>query len=533
MARPDSLDTHPATLEFAKRLKTPIWIFDIELERMLWANPAALELWQANDLDELLERDFGEDMSEGVRERLHGYLDAFSLGDTREETWTFHPRGRATRIFCHCRGFPLTDGRLAMLVEGHRAPPTDSQAIQAVEALRHTALGVAVYNAGWQAVARNPAASRSLPDHGAFADAFRDRAVFEALARQIEESGAATAEGEIDTRTGPRWFRLEARRMPDAETGEPMTVVSALDVTRRRASEQQLRTERERLRRLMENLPGGVLAEDEASRVVLVNDNFRRLFEHQQAPGDASFCSRGELRPHPHHFTDPDAFIRRTMQVLHAREPVTAEPWSLADGRIMERDYIPVFDGDTYRGHLWQFWDITERQANHDALHALATTDPLTGLANRRQILRHLEAEARRLDRHETALSVLLIDLDHFKPINDRHGHAAGDAALTHFAGLLQANLREIDAAGRIGGDEFLVLLPETDLPGARRTAERLRNAVLDDALAIDGGSIPLSISIGITRVRGAGEDDRHILGRADDALYAAKVGGRDAIRTA
>jgi len=156
--------------------------------------------------------------------------------------------------------------------------------------------------------------------------------------------------------------------------------------------------------------------------------------------------------------------------------------------------------------------------------------DGLTGLLNRRTMEETLQAQVQRSRRTGEPFSVLMLDLDHFKAINDRHGHAAGDRALKHTAAALKAELREVDALGRFGGEEFLVLMPGATVEAARPVAERLRTALITDAPRIDGAALSLSASIGVAQWREPGEEPSRLLMRADAALYRAKMRGRDCV---
>ena len=155
--------------------------------------------------------------------------------------------------------------------------------------------------------------------------------------------------------------------------------------------------------------------------------------------------------------------------------------------------------------------------------------DGLTGLLNRRAIEEMLLAQVQRSRRTGEPFTVLMLDLDHFKAINDRHGHAVGDRALKHTAAALKAELREIDSVSRFGGEEFLVLIPGATVDTALPVAERLRSAVLTDAPQLEGATPLLSTSIGIAQWREP-EEPSHVLKRADAALYRAKLGGRNCV---
>jgi diguanylate cyclase (GGDEF)-like protein len=156
--------------------------------------------------------------------------------------------------------------------------------------------------------------------------------------------------------------------------------------------------------------------------------------------------------------------------------------------------------------------------------------DGLTGLLNRRAMEEMLLAQVQRSRRTGEPFAVLMLDLDHFKSINDRHGHAAGDRALKHTAAVLKAELREVDSVGRFGGEEFLLLMPGATVETARPVAERLRTALVTDALRVEDATLLVSASIGIAQWRAPAEEPSRLLMRADAALYHAKLRGRDCV---
>jgi diguanylate cyclase (GGDEF)-like protein len=156
--------------------------------------------------------------------------------------------------------------------------------------------------------------------------------------------------------------------------------------------------------------------------------------------------------------------------------------------------------------------------------------DGLTGLLNRRAMEETLIAQMQRSRRTGEPFSVLMLDLDHFKAINDQHGHAEGDRVLKHAAATLKAGVREVDAVGRFGGEEFLVLMPGATVETARPVAERVRATLAGDAPEVDAQPLPLSASIGIAQWREPAEESSGLLMRADAALYLAKLRGRNCV---
>jgi two-component system cell cycle response regulator len=170
-----------------------------------------------------------------------------------------------------------------------------------------------------------------------------------------------------------------------------------------------------------------------------------------------------------------------------------------------------------------------ELRRRNDELDRLARHDALTGLHNRRHLEEHLHAMVVGALRRRQPIGVLLIDVDHFKLINDTYGHGVGDEVLCAVAARLEAGLRADDVAGRWGGEEFLVLLPQTDLEGSMAVAERMRASVADDPVAVsDGTSCEVTVSIGCTStVAPSGEE---LVRQADAALYEAKAAGRNRV---
>ena len=169
-----------------------------------------------------------------------------------------------------------------------------------------------------------------------------------------------------------------------------------------------------------------------------------------------------------------------------------------------------------------------------EALRQEATHDLLTGLLNRHAILGALQVEIERAAREQQPLAVLMADLDHFKQVNDHHGHLAGDAVLRESANRMRSSIRCYDALGRYGGEEFLVVLPGCDGEGARSQAERLRAAVGAEPYPVGSNSLQVSCSVGLTwlaaGVRGSTDS---LIREADLALYSAKEGGRNRVACA
>jgi len=173
---------------------------------------------------------------------------------------------------------------------------------------------------------------------------------------------------------------------------------------------------------------------------------------------------------------------------------------------------------------------LGELSARNEELLQLTTTDPMTGTGNRHHFLTVFAREFARARRHGSALSLMILDLDFFKQINDGYGHATGDEALRAFARATAGCLREIDAIGRLGGEEFAILLPGTAAEAAQAVAERVRKAVARIAIDSEGSTVRFTASIGLTEVADEDESVDDVLGRADAALYTAKAAGRNRV---
>ncbi|MBN7769866.1 sensor domain-containing diguanylate cyclase [Marinobacter daepoensis] len=175
--------------------------------------------------------------------------------------------------------------------------------------------------------------------------------------------------------------------------------------------------------------------------------------------------------------------------------------------------------------------DISDRKKLECELEAMATRDSLTGVLNRRECSRVLDEELARASRYQRPLALLWIDFDHFKEINDTWGHAAGDLALCSISRLLEESVRSVDALGRFGGEEFVIILPEMDVREAGETAERLRQRVSDHAVVLESGqTIHLTISTGVAVFPDHGETLDALCAAADKAMYWAKKRGRNCV---
>lgn len=178
---------------------------------------------------------------------------------------------------------------------------------------------------------------------------------------------------------------------------------------------------------------------------------------------------------------------------------------------------------DALRGEMDRLAaELTEMRAHVSLLESLAQEDPLTGLLNRRGFFRDLARAVAYRNRYGTSVSVLLADLDAFKPINDSYGHEIGDKALVHVAALLRTNVRASDSVGRLGGDEFGIILWHADEPAAKHKAMSLEGMIAASPLAVEGLDLSLGASVGVAALE-EGDRAEDALARADRAMYARK----------
>jgi diguanylate cyclase (GGDEF)-like protein len=190
-----------------------------------------------------------------------------------------------------------------------------------------------------------------------------------------------------------------------------------------------------------------------------------------------------------------------------------------------------VLDSDgKFVSSFGMFTDINERKQLEAKLQQQASTDELTGLSNRRHFLDLASLELKRASRFKHPISLALFDIDHFKLINDRHGHAAGDHALRFLAKICQENIRELDIFARFGGDEFALLLPETNALLAYKVLERIRLNVNAQPILLDNIPVYFCISMGLACLEEKNVPLDILLARADQALYQAKEGGRNRV---
>ena len=308
---------------------------------------------------------------------------------------------------------------------------------------------------------------------------------------------------------------------------QDLLVVISRDISARKRDEDLLRQQRQFSEDIVDSLPGIFYLVD-------TNGNFGRVNHRFLEVTGYSLTEVEKMNALDFFVGNDKDLIAQRMQEVFVRGNASAD----ADFCIKSGEKIPYFftgrrtciEGKTYLAGLGT--DMTERRLLEEEIVHQARTDSLTGLANRRHFMALAEAEMARALRYGKALSILMLDLDHFKAVNDLHGHRAGDDLLRQVADTFRQILREVDVVGRLGGEEFAVLLPESDLKQAFDVAERLRHAIGQSPLVVEG-SEPLSVtaSIGVATLAGTGLTVDNLLTVADQGLYAAKGNGRNCVR--
>lgn len=324
-----------------------------------------------------------------------------------------------------------------------------------------------------------------------------------------------------------RWIEDRCRASRSAD-GVQMLNGVLLDITAQHRAEEALKESERSLRRAQRIGAVGSWEYHFADQSLTWSEETYRIFSvtPEQTPDYALFISR----VHP----DDRELVDSTWHNAIQGGRYDLEHRVVAGGEVRWVREMADFEHDE-TGVLratGMVQDITSQKLREQELHRLATSDALTGLANRRYFMERLEQERARAVRFNTRCGLMMIDLDHFKQVNDQFGHATGDRVLKAFADTAAAQMRQIDIIGRIGGEEFAVLLPGTDMEGAKILAERLRLAIAAISFA-DIHSLHVTTSIGVTVITKTDHEVDAPLGRADKAVYTAKHNGRDRIEIA
>jgi diguanylate cyclase (GGDEF)-like protein len=234
---------------------------------------------------------------------------------------------------------------------------------------------------------------------------------------------------------------------------------------------------------------------------------------------------------------DSDSVSRRHARVEHRDGRIYLTDLDSTNGTYVNDDNEPVRDTQLRRGDQVKIGDTIFKYLSgsdvetqyHETIFNMTITDGLTDVGNKKRLDQLVQKEIPRALRHARELALLMVDIDHFKDVNDTYGHLAGDSVLRDLAGILAKRLRPDDELGRYGGEEFAAILPETSLGGALKIAEDLRGLVEQHRFIVEGEQIRVTVSIGAAALK-QGMDAKAFFRAADEMLYKAKNGGRNKV---
>ncbi|HEY6011372.1 MAG TPA: diguanylate cyclase [Nitrospirota bacterium] len=351
----------------------------------------------------------------------------------------------------------------------------------------------------------------------------------------LQKSGRWRGELVAKRKNGSMYFQEASISM--LEDGGRVCIIR--DISWRKRSEKRLLRSEHFLNTIFDSIRDPFCIFDRDFRVVRHNEAYARMKDrldkelignkcHEVLHGRGSVCA--------------ECIVDRTFQ--SGDHCVKEKNVRLRDGSDIwvEIYTYPILDEEGTVSHAIEYTrNITDRKRSEEekreiirTLEHLSSTDSLTGLVNRRALTESLMYEIDRARRYNSHLSLMLCDIDNFKEINDTFGHEAGDRALQAISTVLKDILRKTDIAGRHGGDEFMIILPETSIRGAEYLADKILLAVRDiDVRLKDGRPVRLSTSIGISALEAGVDSPDSFIKRADEAMYASKQGGRDRVSTA
>ncbi len=351
--------------------------------------------------------------------------------------------------------------------------------------------------------------------------------------KKIEEafaSGYAETEARVVQVGGEvRWRFMTGMRV---DIGDRSYLVgTGLDVTERRRAEQALRESEAKLRAILDSSPVPIAWTDAGGRIEYINRKVTELFGYTLE--DVPTVERWYAAAYPdeeYRNGVVKIWTQATNIAKQSGRPIPSFEVTVVckDGTQRDVSVAGSLVGDR---QLVMFSDLTERKVLERELEHQARTDFLTGIPNRRHFLELAEIELARAHRYRRPFSLLMLDLDMFKDINDRYGHRVGDVTLQKIVEVCRQTLRGVDIVGRLGGEEFGIILPETDTERARQVAERVRQAVAATPIPlVQGGAVFITTSVGVATFSASDGNVDAVLTRADQALYNAKRAGRNRV---
>lgn len=304
--------------------------------------------------------------------------------------------------------------------------------------------------------------------------------------------------------------------------------LSVFDISQQVVIEQSLLRTEQHLRSVLEILPYPIyISRRSDGRLMFVNRRTCLMFQRS-----ASAMMRGTSVDF---FVNPDERdeLRKLFDSMNDIRDVEVKMKNSSGQEFMAEFSAIRMEYNGEPAILVALNDISERKTLEAELVKQASTDSLTGIGNRRHFMLQAESEMVRARRFGRPFSVIMIDVDHFKPINDQYGHAVGDVVLQAIVRRAQESFRTSDQIGRLGGEEFAALLPETNLAAATIVADRLRQQLAERPVIASGKAVPCTVSIGVAEMREGDVSIDGLLHRADEALYKAKELGRNRVEQA
>lgn len=348
--------------------------------------------------------------------------------------------------------------------------------------------------------------------------------------RRVLHGGETLAREETNfIRASGEWRTYWSIKKPLRDAAGRITGMLGIshDITEKKRLEDQVREQKALLDAVLDNVDALVYMKDANRRFLYANQSVARAFGRRVE----DIVGRRDVELMPQ--AQADEFWEQDLRILASGRKQSSEA-ALPDAQGQLRHYwstiVPWKAPDGTPVVIGLSTDITELHALKEELRRQASVDSLTGLANRRSFWEYAEREFARSRRHGVPLALIGLDVDFFKQVNDRYGHPVGDRVLRAFADVCRQSLRSGDVCARTGGEEFCILLPETDLSGAYAMAERIRAQVA--ALCVDAQlpQLRVSASFGVTLLWPEDPGFEALFQRADRALYAAKERGRDCV---
>lgn len=519
----------------------PKLLIDPEDGRIADANPAALSFYgyslgeicrlRIQDVNQLSEDEVVREMEKARAEHrgFFAFRHRLANGEVRDVNVYSGPVTVNDREYLHSIIHDVTD------IKRYQTELEDYRAI-------FDALPVGVYRnqpgrqGGFERV--NPAMARILGAASTeellsypVATFYRDPASRDRFQEELLREGQVERyELPLQTLQGhPLWGAITAR-VHELPSGEQVFDGVLEDVTEHRHAEQLNQS-------LLRNLAEGVFGTDRNGNFTFLNPAAVRLLGLQR---EEAVLGRNSHAVSHHSYADGTPFPESECPIYHVMTTgESLEAWEdtfwRADGTNLPVEVFaaPLYDpAGEIEGVVVSFQDISERKELERELVEQATTDPLTGVANRRRFVEELQREHARARRdRDYAASVLLLDIDHFKDVNDTYGHDVGDEVLKQVTSILQEHLRTADLLGRLGGEEFAVLLPQTPPEEAERVAEKARRIVAGTMMECsENPRLQVTVSIGVAWVDPDDPAPEEALKRADQAVYTAKERGRNRV---